>query len=165
MNTRQFIILTILALTMPLVIMRHAHADSMGADYLCEIGMEYFEKADYGNALHEFKKALIVDPNNQTALDYIYAIQRCTGDTTATRTRKTGYTTRRYAAAAASAKTVPEEGAYTPNVARVAHPSARTEIAYEPSYTSGNAVPAVSNYQEETVGPVAYEERPGSENE
>jgi tetratricopeptide (TPR) repeat protein len=40
-------------------------------EYLCEIGKKYYEKGDYASALHEFKKALILDPDNSLALKYI----------------------------------------------------------------------------------------------
>jgi hypothetical protein len=45
-------------------------------EYLCEIGKKYYEKGDYSSALHEFKKVLILDPNNSQALDYIELIDQ-----------------------------------------------------------------------------------------
>lgn len=49
---------------------------SMGADYLCELGIAFFDKGDYTTALHEFNKALLADPGNETAAAYIAEIKR-----------------------------------------------------------------------------------------
>lgn len=53
----------------------HSFAGSLGADYLCDLGIAYYDRGDYANAIHEFKKALIVDPYNEEAKDYIAEIQ------------------------------------------------------------------------------------------
>mgnify|MGYP001767107874 CR=1 FL=1 len=55
-------------------------ADSLGVDYLCELGINYYERGDYTNALTEFKKALVIDPDNETALDYISYIEEETAN-------------------------------------------------------------------------------------
>lgn len=48
-----------------------AFAQSISAEYLCEIGIVYYNKGNYDNALSEFKKALLVDPQNKRAKKYI----------------------------------------------------------------------------------------------
>ena len=50
------------------------HASDV-ADFLCEIGIEYYKKGDYADALHELNKALILEPNHKTAQKYIRIIQ------------------------------------------------------------------------------------------
>lgn len=44
------------------------------SDYLCEIGKAYYSRGQYGDALHEFNKALIADPYNAMAKEYIAKI-------------------------------------------------------------------------------------------
>ncbi|MBL7081983.1 MAG: pilus assembly protein N-terminal domain-containing protein, partial [Candidatus Omnitrophica bacterium] len=39
----------------------------MVPQFLCDLGVEYYEKGDYSNALHEFKKALIANPEAESA--------------------------------------------------------------------------------------------------
>lgn len=41
------------------------------ADYLCDIGKVFYSRGQYDDALHEFNKALLVDPHNAVAKDYI----------------------------------------------------------------------------------------------
>ncbi|HOU36221.1 MAG TPA: tetratricopeptide repeat protein, partial [Candidatus Omnitrophota bacterium] len=55
-----------------------ALAGSIGTDYLVELGIHYYEQGDYENALTEFKKALIMDPEDETALEYIGYIRQKT---------------------------------------------------------------------------------------
>lgn len=44
------------------------------ADYLCEIGKAYYSRGQYDDALHEFNKALLADPYNDMAKEYIAKI-------------------------------------------------------------------------------------------
>ena len=44
------------------------------SDFLCELATKYYERGDYPNALHEFKKALMINPHNRTAQKYIAII-------------------------------------------------------------------------------------------
>ncbi len=46
-------------------------AQGMAVDYLCEIGATYYRMGQFDNALNEFQKVLLIEPNNQTAKDYI----------------------------------------------------------------------------------------------
>jgi len=46
-------------------------AQSMSAEYLCELGVAYYNKGNFNNALSEFKKALLADPHNPIAKEYI----------------------------------------------------------------------------------------------
>ena len=46
------------------------------AELLCERGIYYYENEDYANALREFKKALLVEPDNPTAFEYIIVIEK-----------------------------------------------------------------------------------------
>jgi tetratricopeptide (TPR) repeat protein len=41
------------------------------AEYLCEIGITYFRTERYDDALHEFEKALMIEPDNLAAKTYI----------------------------------------------------------------------------------------------
>ena len=43
-------------------------------EYLCEFGISFYLMGRYNDALIEFKKALLIDPNNQTAKQYIERI-------------------------------------------------------------------------------------------
>ncbi|MFC1704401.1 SdrD B-like domain-containing protein [Candidatus Omnitrophota bacterium] len=45
------------------------------SEFLVELGVKYFERGNYTNALHEFNKALMLDPNNKTAQQYIKTIE------------------------------------------------------------------------------------------
>ena len=44
--------------------------------YLCEIGIKYYNDGDYAQALHEFKKVLILSPDNKLAQKYIELIDQ-----------------------------------------------------------------------------------------
>lgn len=48
-----------------------AFCSSSTADYLCETGIAFYRSGRYDDALIEFKKALMLDPGNQTAKEYI----------------------------------------------------------------------------------------------
>lgn len=65
----------ILACMFLLLSMQSSFAGSMGTDYLLELGISYYERGDYENALTEFKKALILDPDDETAIEYIGYIE------------------------------------------------------------------------------------------
>ena len=45
------------------------------SDFLCEIGVRFYDKGNYFDALHEFKKALIVDSDSEVAKKYIKLIR------------------------------------------------------------------------------------------
>jgi hypothetical protein len=49
---------------------------SMLAEYLCEIGTKFYAQGRYQEALHEFKKALMVEPNYAPALKYIRLLEK-----------------------------------------------------------------------------------------
>lgn len=51
-----------------------AYPASPSAEYLCEIGISFYRLGRYEEALTEFNKALIVEPDNQTAKNYISSI-------------------------------------------------------------------------------------------
>lgn len=44
--------------------------------FLCEIGINFYQQGRYDEALHEFKKALLVEPNYPPALKYIQMIEQ-----------------------------------------------------------------------------------------
>lgn len=52
-----------------------AYADSMASDYMVEIGKNFYMQGCVEAALHEFKKALMIDPDNKEAIDYIRLLQ------------------------------------------------------------------------------------------
>lgn len=68
-----FIILFIFFMS-ALVSSNTAFSASAAAEYLCELGVKYYRLGKSEDALMEFKRALLVDPLNQTAKDYIAAI-------------------------------------------------------------------------------------------
>lgn len=51
-------------------------AASQAVDYLCEFGLTFYRQGRYDDALAEFKKVLLIDPENQTAKQYIDTIFR-----------------------------------------------------------------------------------------
>jgi hypothetical protein len=68
--------ISIILLSLILLLAAHpSFAGSLGSDFLCDLGITYYERGDYTNALTEFKKVLIVDPSNETAHEYIADIQ------------------------------------------------------------------------------------------
>jgi len=52
--------------------------------YLCEIAVNFYKQGRYEDALSEFKKVLLVDPNNPTAKAYISVIFKPEPESTAT---------------------------------------------------------------------------------
>lgn len=46
-------------------------AEVQAIDYLCEFGITFYRLGRYDDALSEFKKVLLLDPNNKTAREYI----------------------------------------------------------------------------------------------
>lgn len=50
-------------------------AYSQIAEFLCEIGIKLYQQGKYTEALHEFEKALIAQPNYKPALSYIQMIE------------------------------------------------------------------------------------------
>ncbi|MGD9015274.1 MAG: SdrD B-like domain-containing protein [Candidatus Omnitrophota bacterium] len=53
-----------------------AFAYVMMPEYLCELGLDFYHQGKYGEALHEFRKALIIKPGYEPALKYIDMIQQ-----------------------------------------------------------------------------------------
>jgi len=53
---------------------------SAAADYLCEIAAGYYNHGEYSEALNEFKKVLMIDPQNKTALAYISKLTGNSGE-------------------------------------------------------------------------------------
>lgn len=51
-------------------------AQSPAVSYLCEIGKKYYNQGSTADALHEFNKALMIDPQNSVALDYVRKINQ-----------------------------------------------------------------------------------------
>ncbi len=49
-------------------------AGTQAIKYLCEFGISFYRMGRYDDALYEFKKVLILDPNNKTAKEYINTI-------------------------------------------------------------------------------------------
>ncbi len=49
-------------------------AQSQAVDYLCELGKTYYSMGRVDDALHELNKALLLDPANKTAKEYINTI-------------------------------------------------------------------------------------------
>ncbi len=53
--------------------------DSRAADFLFELGKEYYQEGNYKQALHELKKALLVEPEHAGALGYIQMVREKLG--------------------------------------------------------------------------------------
>ncbi len=52
------------------------HAYTQMPEFLCEIGVRLYLQGRYGEALHEFKKALLIKPDFGPALNYIRRIEK-----------------------------------------------------------------------------------------
>ncbi|MDD5347842.1 MAG: hypothetical protein PHT59_04435 [Candidatus Omnitrophica bacterium] len=53
---------------------RLCNAQSQAVNYLVETGITYYNNGAYNDALHEFKKVILVDPQNPVALEYLRKI-------------------------------------------------------------------------------------------
>jgi hypothetical protein len=51
-----------------------ALSQNLGVDYLCELGKAFYIQGKVDDALSEFSKVLLIDPNNQQAKEYINKI-------------------------------------------------------------------------------------------
>ena len=49
---------------------------SLGADYLCELGVSLYKLGRYNDALTEFSKVLLVEPNHRKAKKFISKIYK-----------------------------------------------------------------------------------------
>ncbi|MFH1355370.1 MAG: pilus assembly protein N-terminal domain-containing protein, partial [Candidatus Omnitrophota bacterium] len=54
------------------------YAYTGAVEYLCEIGLKYYNQGMYADALHEFNKALLVKPGYEPALKYIRMVEEVT---------------------------------------------------------------------------------------
>ena len=75
-KTNRFFLRTILLFCLFIVpaffICSETNVEASGvSDFLCELGIKYYKNGRFSESLHEFKKALILDPANETALEYI----------------------------------------------------------------------------------------------
>ncbi|RKY32286.1 MAG: hypothetical protein DRP74_02940 [Candidatus Omnitrophota bacterium] len=72
---RLFVILLIfifLFLNMPFPV----YSYTLASAFLCELGIKYYNRGDYQAALHEFNKALLANPNNPVAREYLNKIKQ-----------------------------------------------------------------------------------------
>ena len=53
----------------------YSYTYSMSSEFLCEVGINLYQVGRYEEALHEFKKALMVQPDYEPALKYIQMIE------------------------------------------------------------------------------------------
>lgn len=132
------ILAVLLMIAFTLAIPPALRADSMSGDYLCELGINYYEDGDYANALHEFNKALMVDPYNATAKEYIALIhQETTGyysDAPAARSR--------YASESAPYRTYPQQPPYSEEDLKIT--SRETQVTAQRTDDTSCCVKAVS---------------------
>jgi len=63
--------LIFLFLFLLIILSRPLFGASSTVDYLCELGITFYNLGQYDAALVEFKKALMIEPGNQTAKNYI----------------------------------------------------------------------------------------------
>ena len=101
-----------------------AKEGSSAADFLCEIGIEYYERGAYREALHELKKALLVEPQHEQALTYIRIVKE-----------KLGSAFAREEAVAQALEEAEEKEA--------AEPVVEEEPVAEPSLQGGRLLPSV----------------------
>lgn len=73
---RQFFNLIITATFLFVYFLPLASAGSMMPEFLYEIGMKFYQEGRYTEALTEFKKVLLIEPNYQPALKYIRLIEK-----------------------------------------------------------------------------------------
>ena len=52
------------------------YAASAMSEFLCETGLKFYQQGRYEEALHEFQKALLVEPDYQPALKYIQMLEQ-----------------------------------------------------------------------------------------
>ncbi|MCA9400207.1 MAG: hypothetical protein KC713_01170 [Candidatus Omnitrophica bacterium] len=73
---KRFLIGILICLIVNAFPMTSAHASTRtdGADFLVDIGERYYQKEQFDEAIHEFSKALLIDPQNQEARDYLRAM-------------------------------------------------------------------------------------------
>lgn len=71
---RKILVFTVCILILPAAIMA-----SQIPEYLCELGLQFYRQGRYAEALHEFKKALIAEPNYEPAQRYIQMLEQQMG--------------------------------------------------------------------------------------
>lgn len=64
----------ILIIFILVISLKPAFGEKLSAGYLCELGIAFYRVGRYDDALLEFEKALLIEPNNKTAKDYINTI-------------------------------------------------------------------------------------------
>lgn len=67
--------LLILFILFSIILDSPCYASELVADFLCDLGKTFYNRGNIPDALHEFKKALILNPNQKTALEYIKLIE------------------------------------------------------------------------------------------
>ena len=74
MNTlKKLIVLTaFLAVLVPL---KQSFASDQVSDYLCDLGVSFYDSGKYDDAKYEFEQSLIADPNNEKAKKYLNLIE------------------------------------------------------------------------------------------
>ncbi len=70
-RTKNIIIAIILVVITVSMLSETAFAATQAAEYLCDLGVSFYKRGRYEEALTEFKKALLIDPENKIALNYI----------------------------------------------------------------------------------------------
>jgi len=51
--------------------LKPAFCDIGSAEYLCQMGLHFYQQGRFEDSLEEFKKALMLDPNNKVAKEYV----------------------------------------------------------------------------------------------
>lgn len=70
-RTKTIIISIVLGISIVLMLSEMVFAATQAADYLCELGVSFYKRGRYEDALTEFKKTLLIEPDNKIALNYI----------------------------------------------------------------------------------------------
>ncbi len=66
--------IALVSLALLFLLTRPVFAESQAVDYLCELGKSFYSLGNTEDALSEFNKVLLVDPNNKVAKEYINKI-------------------------------------------------------------------------------------------
>lgn len=75
-NNIACLVATLILLSSTFVFCVPAFCDNLVIDQICEFGISFYRMGRYDDALAEFKKVLVLNPNNETAKEYIGLIFR-----------------------------------------------------------------------------------------
>lgn len=71
MLKKTFLFIAFFSVLLFRVLAKPSPAENLAVEYLCEFGVTFYNQGRYEEALSEFKKVLILQPNNQIAAQYV----------------------------------------------------------------------------------------------